>query len=91
MTPDELPHSPTGDPLHPTPTGIERYILVEHEHDGRHDRTDEWCVVTARAVLVEFFGPAVEVGPWSFAPDEARLLSASLAILADIADGRPRR
>lgn len=71
------------DPDHPTIEGMDRYLLAEHEHDGRHDPTDEWISLTARAVLTEFSGPSVELGPWSFAPDEARLLAASLAILAD--------
>lgn len=73
----------TPDPDHPTIEGMARRLLAEHSHDARHDATDEWVTLTTRAVLVEFSGPGVELGPWSFSPDEARLLAASLTILAD--------
>lgn len=64
-----------------------RHILEEHLHVVLHDQADTFATLPARAVR-QVTGPAVEVGPLSLSPDDARLLAASLTILADVADGR---
>lgn len=65
----------------------ERHVLEQHWHTLLTDETDDYLNLPVRAVLIDPAGPAVEVGPWSVSPDEARLLAASLRILADTAEG----
>lgn len=71
------------DPDHPDEPGSRRHLLEAHHHAARHDASDEWVTVPVRAVMVDCLGPRVELGPWSFTEDEARLLGASLVLLAD--------
>jgi hypothetical protein len=64
-----------------------RYVLGRHEVVVRHDESDEWRTLPLRAVHVDAAGPAVEVGPYSISPREAREVAAMLRHLADVADG----
>jgi hypothetical protein len=63
-----------------------RYLMETHRITVRHDVSDEWFQLKISAVFIDSCGPAVEIGPWSVSPDEARVLAASLTMLADHAD-----
>lgn len=63
-----------------------RYELEQHLHVVREDRTDSWLTLPVRAVVVDGVGPAVEIGPYSVSPHEARMLADGLLVLADLAD-----
>ncbi|MGI8417562.1 MAG: hypothetical protein ACR2P2_15455 [Nakamurella sp.] len=65
---------------------VKRYLLEEHWHLILDEGTDEFVNLPARAIIVDAAGPSVELGPWSLSPDDARLLAASLSILADMAE-----
>ncbi|MBM4726059.1 hypothetical protein GS446_05380 [Rhodococcus hoagii] len=82
-----LPH----DPAHPTLDNAPRYPIAEpHVLKVRHDASDEWQNLTARAVFIDdcFTGPILELGPWSMSPLEARQLGDALRGLAAELDPR---
>lgn len=66
---------------------VTRYLLEEHWQLMLDEGTDEFVNVPVRAVIDAAAGPAVELGPWTLSPDDARLLATSLSILADLAEG----
>jgi len=66
---------------------VNRHVLEEHWHLILDEGPDEFVNVPVRAVIVDAAGPAVELGPWTLSPDDARLLAISLSILADLAEG----
>ncbi len=76
----------TGDGVH----DAERRVVEQHWHVVQHDQSDEWVNLPARAVYVDAAGPAIEIGPFSLDPDDARLLAESLRMLADLAEGIER-
>ncbi|MCA1007419.1 hypothetical protein LCL87_17010 [Rhodococcus hoagii] len=78
---DEMPE----DRAHPSFEGHTRYGIERHIHNLRHDQLDEYQDVAVTAVF-SAGGGSVELGPWSMAPDEARLLAVSLTQLADLAE-----
>lgn len=76
------------DPDHPTFDDAPRYLLAApHTADVRHDASDEFQTVTARAVFVAdgLTGPVVELGPWSLEAADAHRLGAALCDLARVA------
>lgn len=76
------------DPEHPSDDDVgPRYLMETHWHTVRHDVSDQWFELKVSAVHVNGSGPAVEIGPWSICPEEARVLATSLAMLADESEG----
>lgn len=62
---------------------ITTHVLAEHQHTVLHEPSDEFRTILARAVDQPRIGPSVHLGDWSLSPDDARLLAASLNLLAD--------
>jgi hypothetical protein len=59
------------------------HVLAEHQHTVLHEPSDQFRTIHVRAVDQGAFGPSVHLGDWSMRPDDARLLAASLTMLAD--------
>lgn len=68
-----------------------REVVELHFHSVRHDPTDEWVSLPVRSVAHIGYDPMVEMGPLSIRVDEARLLAASLTIMADLAEQTYRK
>lgn len=77
----ELPH----DPDHPGTDGS-RLHVDRHWHTFTNDRSQEFETIRAAAVFEQGPGVSIELGPWSMTPHDARVLAASLTVLADAAD-----
>jgi len=82
------------DPAHPYDE--HRHVLAEASlHPGdkvwRHDASDGWQDMPIRAVVIDTYGPAVEVGPYSITPSQARRVAAFLNAAADVADPTTER
>lgn len=73
-------------PRHQDPNEPTRLVIEEHRHVVREDETDEWVILPVRGCVVDSLGPHIELGPYSLAPADARLLALSLTMLADMAD-----
>lgn len=59
------------------------HVLAEHQHTVLHEPSDTFCTIRVRAVDQPRIGPSVHLDDWSLSPDDARLLAASLNLLAD--------
>jgi hypothetical protein len=59
------------------------HVLDEHQHTVLDELKDTFTTIHVRAVIQGVYGPSVHLGDWSMSADDARLLAASLSILAD--------
>ncbi|RYV52056.1 hypothetical protein [Pengzhenrongella frigida] len=59
------------------------HVLAERQHTALHEPSDQFRTIRARAVDQPRIGASVHLGEWSMSPDDARLLAASLNLLAD--------
>jgi hypothetical protein len=59
------------------------HVLDEHQHTVLDELTDTFRTIHVRAVVQGVYGASVHLGDWSMSADDARLLAASLSVLAD--------
>ena len=62
---------------------VTTHVLAEHQFTVLDEPSDEFRTILVRAVDQPLNGPSVHLGEWSMNPDDARLLAASLNLLAD--------
>lgn len=65
-------------PTEPIP-GCTRHVLDHTVVTARVDETDAWLNLPVRTVVIDAFGPAFEIGPYSVAGEDALALINALS------------